>query len=228
MNKRAESQVAAKPTYIFDFDSTLVTVESLDELAAYALKGRPDRLQIIDHIERITNLGMSGKIKFDESLRLRLKLFSASREHVEKVIALLMDNVSPSVWINRDWFVNNSDRIYVISGGFKDYILPVAKRLGLKENHVFANKFLYDQSGIIIGYDKANLLCQPEGKVKQVAKLNLPKPIIVIGDGSTDHEIRKHGQAELFCAFTETILRPNVVAGADKVFSSFEPQQLVI
>jgi D-3-phosphoglycerate dehydrogenase len=51
--------------------------------------------------------------------------------------------------------------------------------------------------------------------------LNLPHPIIVVGDGYTDYEIRATGEADQFWAFTEHIERPEVVVGADRTLSSF-------
>jgi D-3-phosphoglycerate dehydrogenase len=50
----------AQPTWIFDFDSTLVRVEALDELADIALQGRADHAALLARIKLITNQGMEG------------------------------------------------------------------------------------------------------------------------------------------------------------------------
>lgn len=54
--------------YIIDFDSTFVSVESLDELAKIALRDDPSREKTALEISRITALGMEGKLSFEKSL----------------------------------------------------------------------------------------------------------------------------------------------------------------
>ena len=60
---------------IIDFDSTFVTVESLDELAHIVLKDNPESAQRLEMIKAITRAGMEGSIPFDESLSKRMELF---------------------------------------------------------------------------------------------------------------------------------------------------------
>lgn len=209
-------------THLIDFDSTLVTAESLDELANIALKGRPDREAIMNELRAITDKGMTGEIGFDESLDLRLKLFGANRGHVDAVVALLKNRISPSALEARGWFDRHAGRIYVISGGFEDYIVPVVAELGIPASQVFANRFQYDKNGNITGYDSSRLPSQAGGKAKQAAALDLKGPVVAIGDGFTDYEIKAGGTAHEFWVFTETNHRANVVKKADKVLSGFD------
>ena len=53
-----------KKNYVFDFDSTLTSVEALDVLAEITLKNNSDKDSIIDEIKEITNLGIDGDISF--------------------------------------------------------------------------------------------------------------------------------------------------------------------
>jgi D-3-phosphoglycerate dehydrogenase len=210
-----------KQTYIIDFDSTLVTVESLDELARIALRGKDDGPERLRQLQALTNQGMAGKLAFDESLRRRLELFSADRGHVEELIGFLKTRLSPSAVSSKSWFETNAADIYVISGGFKDFICPVIEMLGLDPEHVYANSFLYDAAGHITGYDKRSLLCRPQGKVAQLQSLALKGKLIIIGDGYTDYEIKRHGAADEFWAMTETVARREVVDKADRVIHEF-------
>tara|TARA_B100001287_G_scaffold123954_1_gene104427 strand:- start:841 stop:1134 length:294 start_codon:yes stop_codon:yes gene_type:complete len=65
--------------YVIDYDSTFIQVESLDELSktskSYNQKNQKE-------IEKITNMGMDGKISFSESLERRIKLINSSREDI--------------------------------------------------------------------------------------------------------------------------------------------------
>ncbi len=211
-----------KPIVIIDFDSTLVRVESLDELARLALSTHPERKKILAVLEGITKQGMAGELAFDESLDRRLRLFRANKQHVNQLVEALRGQLSLSALANAQWFKHNSDRIYVVSGGFKEYIIPTLGALGIHPTHIFANSFLYDERDVIAGYDSNNLLCRAKGKVAQVAALNLPRPVVMVGDGYSDYEVFKAGEANKFWAFTESIYRPTVAAKASKVLTSFD------
>jgi D-3-phosphoglycerate dehydrogenase len=207
---------------IIDFDSTLVTVESLDELANIALETNPDRVTIMDTLAEITKQGMEGEIGFAESLTSRLKLFQANKDHIESLISFLKQRITPSVSRNKSFFQTNAENIYVISGGFEDYIKPLAQLLGLLPEHVLANRFTYDADGVVTGHELNRPLAHDNGKVEQLEVLQLPRPIYIIGDGYTDYQVKGQGQAEKFYVFTENIHRPTVAAAADGELSSFD------
>jgi D-3-phosphoglycerate dehydrogenase / 2-oxoglutarate reductase len=209
-----------QPTYILDFDSTLVQSESLDELANVSLADHKDRRAIMRELEHITHRGMSGELAFDESLQARLQLFTGTRSHIDELITYLSDHMSPSALATREWFDSNRPRIYVISGGFEEYITPIATKLGIAADHIYANRFIF-QDDVIVGIDTKRHTSKPGGKAAQIAALHLSHPIIAIGDGYTDYEIKAKGLADEFWAFTETIRRPQVVAHADRVLRSF-------
>lgn len=209
-------------TYIFDFDSTLVGVESLDELARLSLADHPEREQRLSELHTLTNEGMNGRLAFDESLRRRLDLFQANRNHLFELVDLLKEAITDSALELEDWFEENADNIYVVSGGFADYIIPVVKELGIPASHVFANKFSYDDDGNVIGFDDSLPVSRPGGKAVQVTELELASPVIMVGDGFTDYEVRAKGAADEFWAFTQHVTRPTVVERADRVLESFE------
>jgi len=208
------------PTFIIDFDSTLVTCESLDELARLSLAGNPDRREIMQKLEDITRRGMTGEIAFDESLRQRLKLFAASRSNLAKLARYLQTHISPSALAAHDWFARNAERIYIVSGGFEEFIRPVTTQLDIATDHVFANRFLYS-GDTVTGFDTTRPTSRAGGKAAQIAALGLPGPIILIGDGYTDYEVKASGAADEFWAFTETIDRPQVTANADRTIATF-------
>ena len=208
--------------FIIDFDSTFVSTESLDELANIALIGAPHREEILKKLKRITNLGMEGKISFSQSLRSRLKLFQANTSHIERLIVLLKKHITPSILRNREFFRQYKDRIYILSGGFSDYIIPIFKPFGISNNHILANKFLYDKKGNVIGYDKTSPLSKKGGKILALKSLRLVGRRYVIGDGSTDLEIKKAGLADKFFYFSENVFREKISERADSVLPNFD------
>jgi D-3-phosphoglycerate dehydrogenase / 2-oxoglutarate reductase len=211
-----------QPYLIIDFDSTFVALESLDELANIALADSPDRESVMADLKKLTDLGMEGKIGFGESLERRVAMFKASRAHIDQLIMLLHEHVTPSIVRNRAFFKANAERIYIMSGGFADYILPVAADFGLDRHHVLANRFDFDDDGIITGYDKSCPLAHDNGKVEQVGAMRLDAPVYIIGDGYTDYAVRAAGRAEKFFAFTENVRREAVAAKADRELADFD------
>lgn len=205
----------SKPYLIIDFDSTFVKLESLDELAKIALRNKKNKTEIIQEIEAITRQGMEGKIPFNKSLSERIKLFMATKNDIKELVNILKENITFSFEKNKSFLKKNADNIFIISGGFKEYILPVVKNFGIKEKNILANCFVFDNKGRITGYNKRNLLSKNNGKTKAVRSLNLGNEIIVIGDGYTDYKIKEQKAADKFYAFTENIKRENVVTKAD-------------
>lgn len=210
-----------KYSLIFDFDSTIIKSEILENLASISLKDKPNKDEIILKIKEITNLGMEGKIPFSESLKRRISMLSITPQALDKVIKSSLNEISNSIKKNQSFFHQNSNNIYIISGGFKEVILPVAKYLGISKSNVFANTFI--PQGKYLGVDTNNPLAKDNGKVKVVQRLNLnPKNTLVIGDGMSDYAIKKSGLANYFIAFIENVKRNEVVLKADSVANNMQ------
>ena len=208
--------------FVIDFDSTFTQVEALDELATISLHGNPNQKEIIEQIINLTNQGMDGKGSFSENLVKRLQLLKANKNQIPQLVELLRSKVSKSVIRNKHFFKDFADQIYIVSSGFKEFILPIVTEFGIKEDHVKANTFVYDSNGNIIGCDSTNPLSQDKGKIKLMQTLHLDGEVHVIGDGYTDYEIREAGLASKFYAFTENVSRPAVTSKADTIAPSFD------
>ncbi len=218
LTKTAEQPV----NFVIDFDSTFTKVEGLDELAAIALAGNKDKDKIVGEIKSITDKGMLGEIGFADSLKARVALLPANRSHVDELIEFLMGQISPSFARNKEFISQNAEHIYIVSSGFKDFIVPVAVSMGIKAENVYANSFVYDAEGNITGFDDTCALSKDKGKVILLNELNLQGEIYAIGDGYTDYEMREAGLASKFFAFTENVERQKVVEKADEVVASFD------
>ena len=211
-----------KNYYLIDFDSTFIKLEILEEIAKISLRNHPKRQEILQEIVTICNAGMEGTITFGESLNRRLSLLNAHKKDLKKVSKILKKNISASILKNKEFFEKNKERVYIISGAFKECILPITSQFGIPESHVLANSFVFDKDNNIIGTDLNNPLTYSQGKVKTVKSLGLKDNIFVLGDGFTDYEIKKEGAADIFVAFTENVKRENVISKADYVVKNFE------
>jgi D-3-phosphoglycerate dehydrogenase len=214
--------IKEKKIFIIDFDSTITKVEGLDQLAAIALAHSSDGTKVVQQIKELTDAGMNGELSLSESLSRRMSLLNANKRHVDALVEFLLENISDSFERNKKFLQEYADQILVVSSGFKDFIIPVVSYLGLKAENVYANTFIYNDNGDIIGVDNSNVLSQTGGKIELVKSLNLDGHVSVIGDGFTDYEIKQHGLADRFYAFVENVERQKVVDVADFAIKSLD------
>ena len=211
------------PDYIIiDFDSTFITGESLDELAKYKLRDQPDSQTMLNKIKSLTNAGMNGDIPFKQSLDERMEVLNLNRSDINSVSKILSECVTPSFTKNKPFFIENNNKIIILSGGFKELIVPIVDDFGILSSNVFANDFIYNSSEQITGINQDNIMSKNGGKVKQSKLLSIHGTVHVIGDGYTDYEIKLDGPATHFFAFTENVERKNICELADLTLSNFD------
>ena len=209
------NQVGRK--YVFDFDSTLTRVEALDVLAEMTLHGKSNKEEVINEIQKITNLGIDGEISFTESLERRIKLLKAHKNDLEGLVQELRQKISKSIESNKEFFEKFSEDIYVISCGFKEFIDPIVHEYNIPSERVYANTFEFDAEGYIVGFDEKNPLSQHNGKIECLEQMNLEGEVQVIGDGYSDYVMREAGIAHKFFAYTENVHRAKATDKADHV-----------
>ena len=208
--------------FVFDFDSTFTQVEALDILCEIVLDGQPNKEEILADVQRITNTCMEGNISFRDSLERRLALLPAHRSHLPPLIERLKKSVSKSFQRNRDFFSTYAEQVYIVSNGFREFIVPIVADYGVQEDHVFANDFVFDEEGNITGFDQNNVLSTDNGKAKVMQELDLHGDVYVIGDGYNDYKIKAAGLANKFYAYTENIERDAVLKMADHITPSLD------
>jgi len=216
------NQLATAHYFIIDFDSTFTQVEALDILGEISLANHSERVERLQRIKEVTDQGMAGELSLRESLDARINILDAHRDHLIELVDRLSKKISKSFERNQTFFEQNAEHTYIVSNGFKDFIVPVVAQLGIKASQVFANEFVFDDSGKIVDFDRDNVLSSNGGKVKLVQGLALEGEVHMIGDGYTDYEVKEAGVAKQFWAYTENIERDNVKAKADHIAPSFD------
>lgn len=169
---------------IFDFDSTLVSVEGLDEIA----KNRG----LEKEVERITNSGMSGNLPFSKSLRLRWNLIKPQQGDIAFLVQKYQHSLLPE--INELLEKLKDKKVYIVTGGVKEAIHPVTRQLGVPDENVFAVCTRVDNEGNLI-LDERCLMTRDEGKTIVVDLIKKTGKTVVIGDGMTDFIAGKHADA---------------------------------
>ena len=112
----------SKFSIVIDFDSTIISVETLEYLANISLYNKPNRDKLMDQISNYTNLAMNGEITFEESLDMRFNLMEITKNDIEKAIDELIEKIDKSFLRNLHFFEAHFKSIYIISGGFKSII----------------------------------------------------------------------------------------------------------
>lgn len=211
-----------KRNFVFDFDSTLTSVEALDVLCEITQANNPNKEAVLQEIVNITNKGIDGDITFPESLKQRIQLLKAKKSDLPVLIEELKKHVSPSIERNKEFFEQFSDDIYVISAGFKEFIDPIVAQYNIPSERVFANTFEFDENDAIVGFDAENSLSKHNGKIECLQNMNLEGEIQVIGDGYSDAITKEAGVADTFFAYTENVSREKTVANADHITPSLD------
>lgn len=212
------------PRFIFDFDSTFVGVESLDLLAEIVFADDTARAEKVAALVTITAQGMDGVIDYRESLQRRMEVLRPTRAHLNELVVRLRSHVTRSFASNTAFFTTRASHIYIISGGFHEYIDPILADFGLPSNHIFANTLQFAADGAYVSYDHTNpLAAGSEGKVEVVKSLKLPPShTVIVGDGMTDYRVREAKLTHKFYAYAEHVARPAVLAHADLVVRSLD------
>tara|TARA_X000000950_G_scaffold122802_2_gene154012 strand:+ start:4742 stop:5401 length:660 start_codon:yes stop_codon:yes gene_type:complete len=204
---------------IFDFDSTFISLESLDEFILHKLLNNDKKSELRAKIEKVTNEGMEGNINFNTSINERLKLLNENKDSLNFFSKTLKKNISRSFLVNKDFIIENSHKILIISGGFTELIAPVVEDFKIKKDQIYANEFIFNKNGIIKTISKETLTYKHRTKAHLVKSLNLKGVTHIIGDGITDCDVWRKGYADEFYAFTENIERTVVVNSSKNVIN---------
>lgn len=200
----------------FDVDSTVCLDEGIDELAEFCGAGKA--------VAEWTSRAMSGSVPFEEALAARLSLFNPSLSQVQDFLEKRPPRLSPGIEELVKKLRANNTTVYLISGGFRQMINPVASILGIPPENIFANQLLFGSSGEFVGFDTKEPTSRSGGKataVQQIRKAHGYKAFVMIGDGATDLEARKPGGADLFICYAGVQHREAVAAKADWVVFNF-------
>lgn len=206
---------------VLDVDSTLAGVEGIDWLAA--LRG-PEAEALS---AELTDKAMQGLIPLEEIYGRRLSSVRPTRAEIEALSRVYVQRMAPMARETVAYLREEGVHLTIASGGFHQAILPLAAELGLDAEQVHAVRLRFDDQGEYAGFDEDSLLARQYGKRETIAGLGLTAPVLAVGDGITDSEIRE--VADAFAVFTGFIRRESVIAKADHVLESFDQlRELVI
>jgi phosphoserine phosphatase len=211
MSQPLSDQPPPYGTVVFDCDSTLSSIEGIDELAA------GQRAQIAE----LTRRAMDGEVPLEAVYGLRLARIRPSRARVEALGRQYLEHALPGAAELVRRLQSVGKRVIVVSGGVRPAVLPFAVALGVQPTDVRAVELFFDGEGEYLGFDESSPLTRSGGKIevlREIAHAPQAGPVAFVGDGVTDLEAA--GEVARFVAFTgfarraELLQRARVVCEA--------------
>ena len=167
-----------KKLLLADMDSTIVTSETLDELAAYA--------GLKEKIAAITARSMNGEIDFATALRERVAMLKGlSADALDKTYAQL--ELTPGARTLVQTMRQHGARTALVSGGFTWFTGKVRERCGF---HLDRANVLNLEDGVLTG-TVAEPILDRDAKLRALNELSAelsiaPEAAVTVGDGAND------------------------------------------
>lgn len=169
----------AKRLLVADMDSTMITVECIDELADYA--------GIKPQIAAVTEAAMRGELDFEAALKARVALLAGLDEAViDRCLAERVRPMPGATTLVRTMRARGGFTV-LVSGGFTRFAEPVGREIGF--DRVIANRL-----GIAGGKLDGSVARPIIGAAAKLAALRdaadelgiMPEEVLAVGDGAND------------------------------------------
>jgi phosphoserine phosphatase len=199
----------------FDVDSTVVNEEGIDVLADYLGKGQA--------VAALTLQAMEGGMKFQDALRARLELMQPGRPQIEQCLVERPLELTEGVHELVDKLHAAGKAVYLVSGGFRIMIEPVAAILGIDKSRIVANTIVFDEAGDYLNFDPNEPTSADMGKpaaLRQIQEAGGYKTMVMVGDGATDAQAKPPAAA--FIGFGGVAVRKQVQDTADWFVMDFK------
>ncbi|WP_308020882.1 phosphoserine phosphatase SerB [Neisseria bergeri] len=164
---------------VSDMDSTLITIECVDEIAA--------GVGLKDKVAEITERSMRGGLDFEQSLRSRVALLAGLDE---QILADVYENVlklSPGAEFLLDECKRHDVKFLLVSGGFTFFTERLQQRLGFEYQHA---NVLEIENGRLTGRLKGRIIdAQAKADLLREYRSRLglqPHQVLAVGDGAND------------------------------------------
>jgi phosphoserine phosphatase len=210
----------------FDCDSTLSSIEGIDELAR--LKGKEWRVGVL------TDKAMNGELDLEEVYRKRLQAIRPTRGQLKEIEQKYWEAIVPDAQAVIAALRALGKQVFIISGGLAEPVRGFGARLGVPPENIRAVELEYNQlSGdwwryyepqthhrqTYMDYSEGPLTVS-SGKPHMIRELAGDKPgrRLMIGDGSSDLAARD--AVNLFVGFGGVVAREKVKREAEVFITS--------
>jgi len=205
----------------FDCDSTLSTIEGIDELARF--KGKEWRVGVL------TQKAMDGELDLGDVYGKRLQAIRPTRGQLKAIEERYWETMVPDAQAVIDALKYLDKQIFIISGGLAEPVRGFGLRLGVPADHIRAVQLEYNElsgnwwryyepseqeSQSYLDFDDGPLTVS-SGKPAIIRELmhEYRGRVMMIGDGTSDLATRP--VVDLFVGFGGVVVRKSVKDKAD-------------
>jgi len=209
--------------YLFlDCDSTLCSIEGIDELAALRDQA------LLERVAELTNRAMDGELALEEVYGQRLAMIAPSKQEVARIAQQYLATLQPEALAVCQNLRAQGWRLHLLSGGLYEALLPLAR--ALQADALDAVPIFFDENGAYKGFDHGCVLAGSGGKPRVIASyLQQHAEVLsyMVGDGASDMECV--GVVDHFVAYSGVVAREKVLRAAERRVASFaELEQLLL
>jgi phosphoserine phosphatase len=208
--------MSCKPPFAavwFDCDSTLSSIEGVDELT-----GKLPRAEQARMLE-LTQQAMAGTVRLEQVYGSRLRVLAPGRAQLEAVGRLYIERAVPDAALVIAALRHLGKQVGIASGGLELPVRMFAEHLHVPLANVRAVAVRFRDDGSYLDFDRDSPLARSGGKVTVLRALPPSfRPLCFVGDGATDLETQ--GTADLFVGYGGVAARPKVQAGAEAWFAT--------
>ena len=205
--------MSAPRLILFDCDSTLSSIEGIDEL------GRLRGAAIFAEVEAMTTAAMEGRIPVESVFGRRLEIIRPNASQVAEIGRMYVATAEPTAVQTLAELRQRGWTPMIVSGGFRNAIRPLADHLGIARVEAVDLHFAVD--GTYTGFDETYPSTRSGGKPEIVQRLRAelrPAAVVMVGDGVSDLEAKS--EADLFVGFGRYVTRDRVRREADHFINS--------
>lgn len=211
---------------IFDCDSTLCTIEGIDELARLSAGDGGAAKTLALNIASLTKRAMEGDIPLEAVYGQRLVTLNPTQAQVQQIAKIYREKVIPDARPLIEALQVLGAQVFIVSGGLIEAVRDFGVWLGVPRENIFAVSMEYDQlAGQWWRYweqpggqnpranylaVESNPLTGSHGKNRIIARLRAEHPgrVLLVGDGLSDLEASS--EVDLFTGFGGAVYRQRV------------------
>jgi phosphoserine phosphatase len=180
-------------------------------------------------VAALTKQAMEGGMAFQDALSARLELLQPSRQSILQCLQdqplVLTDGIQELMAALQR---KNVD-IWLVSGGFRIMIEPIAQQLDIPVKNIVANTLLFNGDGSYSGFDTTEPTSADMGKPKALTQIQAAmgyETMVMVGDGATDAQAKPPAAA--FIGFGGVVERAAVKAKSDWFVTDFREMTKIV
>ena len=177
---------------------------------------------------------MNGGVKFEDALAARLQIIQPSRQDVESCLKNHPFQLTPGIQDLIQALHERNTHVYLVSGGFRQMIEPIASILDIPKDRIYANTLFFETNSnntnnSYAGFDTTEPTSADQGKPKALMKIKEKgnyNVMVMVGDGATDAQAKP--PANSFIGFGGVAVREYVQANACWFVRDFQDMIAVV